>query len=98
MRFGLDGAGELSGGAKRELKRFGGFIVGDENDDRGLRGVREERNAQGARGGGQSGDTPAPSREAEMPSHTFEAVGVLYAREGVANKGKDHAALILVPV
>jgi hypothetical protein len=26
-----------------------------------------------------------------MPSHTFEAVGVLDAREGIANKGKDHA-------
>ena len=79
-------------------RAFGGLVVGDDDDDRGLRGLGEERDAQGAGGGGQSGDTPAPSREAEMPSHTFEAVGVLYAREGVANKGKDHAALILVPV
>jgi hypothetical protein len=33
-----------------------------------------------------------------MPSHTLEAVGVLDAREGIANKGKDHAVLILWPV
>ena len=32
-----------------------------------------------------------------MPSHTLEAVGVFDAREGIANKGKDHAALILWP-
>ena len=31
-----------------------------------------------------------------MPSHTLEAVGVLNAREGIANKGKDHADLILL--
>ena len=85
--LGFDGAGEFSGCAEGELERFGGFIVRNENDDWGLRGMREERDAQGARGGGQPGDTPAPSREAEMPSHTLEAVGVLDAREGVANKG-----------
>jgi hypothetical protein len=33
-----------------------------------------------------------------MPSHTLEAIGVLDAREGIANKGKDHALLILWPV
>jgi hypothetical protein len=27
-----------------------------------------------------------------MPSHTFEAIGVLNARESIANKGKDHAS------
>ena len=87
----LDGAGQLGGGAQRELQRFGGLVVGDEDDDRRLGGVGEERNAEGAGGGGQPGDTTAPSREAEMPSHTLEAIGVLNAREGIANKGKDHA-------
>jgi hypothetical protein len=26
-----------------------------------------------------------------MPSHTLETIGVLNARESIANKGKDHA-------
>ena len=89
LRF--DGTGQVGGGAQRQFERFGGLVVGDENDDGGLGGVREERNAEGARGGGQPGDTTTPSREAEMPSHTLETIGVLNAREGIANKGKDHA-------
>ena len=83
----LDGAGKLGCGAQRDLQRLGGLVVGDQDDDGRLRGVGKERDGEGAGGGGQSGDTTAPSREAEMPSHTLEAVGVLNAREGIANKG-----------
>ena len=90
--LGLDGAGKLAGGTQHQLQRLGGLVVGDENDDRRLGGVREERNVEGAGGRGEAGDTTAPSREAEMPSHTFEAIGVLNARESIANKGKDHAS------
>jgi hypothetical protein len=83
----LEGTGEVGGSAERCFERFSGLVVGDEHDDGGLGGVGKERNAKGAGSGGEAGDTTAPSREAEMPSHTLEAIGVLNAREGVANKG-----------
>jgi hypothetical protein len=90
--LGLDRTSELGGCTQHQRERFGGFVVGDENDNRRLGGVREERNAESAGSRGEARDTTAPSREAEMPSHTFEAIGVLNARESVANKGEDHAS------
>ena len=85
--LGIDGTGEFAAGAECCFERFGGLVVGDDHDDGVPGGAGEERNVKGAGGIGESGHTTAPSREAEMPSHTLEAIGVLNAREGVANKG-----------
>ncbi len=45
--FWLDGPGQLARGAEGELERVGGFVVGDDDDDRGLRSASEEREIEG---------------------------------------------------
>ncbi len=91
----LHRAGQLGGGAQRDLKRLGGLVVRNQHDHRRLRSAREERDVEGARGGGEPGDTTAPTTEAQVPAYAFKTFGVLNVRERIANKGKDHAAFIL---
>ena len=52
------GAGEFAAGREERLEGFGGFVVGDDDDDGMLGGAREEREIEGTGGAGESRDTP----------------------------------------
>ncbi len=57
---GVERAGEIAGGEDGGVESLGGFVVGDDDERRGLRGADEVRKVEGAGGCGESGDTTAP--------------------------------------
>ena len=70
---GIDGAGQLASGLEQRLQRLGGLVVGNDDDDRLLGGPRHERHVEGPRGGGQSGHTPPPRTQAEVPANALKS-------------------------
>ena len=88
-------AGQLAGGEDGGVEGFGGLVVGDDDERRGVGGADEEGKIEGAGGGGESGDTTAPRAGAQMAAYTLEGLGVFQVREELADEGENHAELIL---
>jgi hypothetical protein len=93
-----EGSGEFAGGEDGCVERLGGFVVGDDDDTRGVGCADEEGKVESACGEGESGHTTAPRASAEVAANTLEGFGVLQVREELANEGKNHAVLILEEV
>ena len=91
---GIDGAGELASGLEQRLERFGGLVVGDDDDDRLLGGPRHQRQIESARGCGQSGHTPPSRTQAKVPANALKSRGMLQLREDFADKREDHQGLV----
>ncbi len=86
----IDGAGEFAAGAEHGLQGLGNLVVGDQHDDGVLGGPGHEGKIEGARRGGQSGHTPPPRSEAEMPANALKCGGVLQVRKNFADEREDH--------
>jgi len=80
------------------VEGLGGFIVGDDDDARGVRSAYEEGKIKGAGGEGEARDTSAPRASAQMTAYTLEGFRMLHVSEELADEGKNHAELILVDV
>ena len=90
----IDGAGELATGLEQRLQSFRSLVVGDDDDDWLFGGPRHERKVEGARGRGESGHTPTPRTQAEVPANAFKSRRLLQLRENLADKREDHQVLV----
>jgi hypothetical protein len=80
-------AGELAGGEDGGVQRFGGLVVGNDDDARRSGGTDEVRKVKGAGRGGESGDTSAPRTAAQVAAYTLKGFGVLEVRKQLADEG-----------
>ena len=87
---GIDGAGELAAGLEEGFKRLGGFVVSDDEDDELLGGASHERKVERSGRCGESGHTPTPRTQAEVPAYAFKSRSLLQLRENFADKRQDH--------
>ena len=86
----IDGAGELASGLEQRLQRFGGLVVGHDDDDRLLGGPRHQRQIERPRRRGQSGHTSPARTQAQVPANAFKSRGMLQLRKNFADKREDH--------
>ena len=93
--FGLEGAGELASTDDCGMKGFGCFVVGDDDDARGLSGTNEKGKVEGAGGKGESRDTSTPRASAEVAAYTLKSFRMLQVGEELADERKNHAGLTL---
>ena len=83
--------GEFAAGAQQRLQRFGGLVVGDDEEDGLARGAGQKRKVKGTRRRGKSGHTTTPRTKVEMPLYAIEGGGALQLREDFADEGENHA-------
>ncbi len=87
---GIDGAGQLASGLEQRLQRLGGLVVGHDHDDRLLGRPRHQRQIERPRRRSQSGHTPTPRTQAEVPANALKSRGMLQLREDFADKRENH--------
>ena len=87
---GINRAGKFAAGLEERLEGFGGFVVGDDDDDGLLGGARHEREVESTRRCGECRHTPTTRTQAEVPANAFKARSLLQLRENLADKREDH--------
>ncbi len=90
----IDGAGQLASRLQQRLQRLGGLVVGHHHDHRLLGGPRHQRQIKRPRRRSQSGHTPPPRTQAQMPANALKSRGVLQLRENFADEREDHLASV----
>ena len=90
----IDGAGQLASGLEQRLQRLGGLVVGHDHDDRLLGGPRHQRQVERSRCRGQSGHTPPPRTQAQVPANALKSRGLLQLREHLADERENHLPLV----
>jgi hypothetical protein len=93
--FGGESTSQLAGAQDSGVKGLSGFVVGDDDDARGVGSANEEREIEGAGGKGQTGHTSTPRAPAQVAAYTLKSLGVLQVCEELADEWKDHASSIL---
>ena len=90
----IDGAGQLASGLEQRLQRLGGLVVGHHHDHRLLGGPRHQRQIERPRRRRQSGHTPPPRTQAQMPANALKSRRVLQLREDFADEREDHVSSV----
>ncbi len=91
---GIDGAGELASGLQQRLECLGGLVVGNDYDRRLLGGTRHQRQVKRPRRPSQSGHTPPPRTQAQVPANALKPRAMLQLREDLADKREDHQSSV----
>ena len=90
----IDCAGEFASGFQKWLEGFGRLVVGHDDDHRLPGCPRHQRDVKRTRSRSQSGHTPAPRTQAQVPANAFKSRGVLQLRENFADKRENHLSLV----
>jgi hypothetical protein len=96
--FGWDRAGEFAGVEDGGVEGFRGFVVGYDDEARGVGRADEVGKIENAGSKGEPRDTTAPRATAQVAAYTLEGFRVLHVCEELADEGKNHAGMILVEV
>ncbi len=68
----IEGAGEIAGAEDGGVEGFGGLVVGDEDERRGVDGAQKERQIEGAGGCCEAGDATPTGAAGEVAAGTFK--------------------------